>query len=152
VDQVRYFDGATYVINENASTNDGITLGGYINMNDKDGMPKNGDGEFDPTQDYLYMHEYGHYLQSQEYGPGYLISVAIPSIISYKNRERIDESPNGLTTHKVKWYERGANKKASKYFRKKYGITWNESAYPIDMPDYLSNTNSFLQLLKIYKK
>ena len=39
-----------------------------------------GTGSFAPYMDELYMHEYGHYSQSQEYGFGYLFSVGIPSL------------------------------------------------------------------------
>lgn len=118
VDDVQYFRGATYVINEYAPKNKGITLGNYININDESSKPANSSGKFNPLLDDLYLHEYGHYLQSQEYGWGYLFSVGLPSLRSAKRSEPIDgHAP--LTTHKIKWYERYANEKASNYFSKK---------------------------------
>lgn len=130
VDQVRYFDGATYIINENASKNNGVTLGNYINMNDKGKMPHHGK-KFDPTQDNMYMHEYGHYLQSQSYGLIYLFNVGIPSLFSAMSEKELD---NGYTTHDLRWYERDANKRASNYFNKHYGVIWETDDYPIDLP------------------
>ena len=132
VDQVEYFDGATFVINEYAKKKDGMTLGNFININDRNVMPIDGNGDFDPTQDNLYMHEYGHYLQSQNYGWGYLFSVGVPSLFSAWKNRLIE---NGLTTHRVKWYELSANRKAYKYFTSKYGdIDWEEDKYPFHYP------------------
>lgn len=122
VDEVRYFDGATYVINENASRNDGITLGSYININDKNKMPKDINGKFDPTQDYLYMHEYGHYLDGQLLGISYLFVIGLPSIVSASKHDG---------KHYKYWTEKRANKKAANYFRKHYGIIWSSPLYPI---------------------
>jgi RHS repeat-associated protein len=135
VDNVEFFDGATFVINENASKNNGVSIGSFLNINDKDKMPTNADGKFDPTFDHLYMHEYGHYIQSQEYGWGYLVSVGVPSLFSAKNSKSLGDdelNPYGLETHDTKWYELRANKKASKYFGEKYGVMWNSNMYPRD--------------------
>ena len=56
------------------------------------------------------MHEYGHYLQSQEYGPLYLFKVGLPSA-----------KGNG------KWTEHDANMRAASYF---HGVdnnfTWED--------------------------
>jgi hypothetical protein len=135
VDNVEFFDGATFVINEHASKGNGVSIGSFLNINDKGKTPINRDGEFDPTLDHLYMHEYGHYIQSQEYGWGYLVSVGVPSLFGAKNSKSLggDElNPYGLTTHNIKWYELRANKKASKYFGEKYGVLWNSNRYPRD--------------------
>ena len=135
VDQVEYFDGATFVINENTSKSNGVTLGSYINIDDRESMPKDNNGRFTPTHDYLYMHEYGHYLQSQDYGWGYLFSVGIKSLFSAMSSKKLSSE---LTTHKVKWYEIDANKRAFKYFEKHYGIEkWKDSKYPLNYPEWL---------------
>ena len=78
------------------------------------------------------MHEYGHYLQSQNYGWGYLVSVGIPSFFSAWQAEYITPY---LTTHDIKWYEMSADRKAYKYFKSKHGITdWDEINYPFHYP------------------
>ncbi len=88
VDQVKYFKGATYVINDNSSKYRGITLGNYINMDIKREYTKekyepswNG-GKFTPAVDDMMMHEYGHYLQSQMIGLFYLPAAGLPSLLN----------------------------------------------------------------------
>ena len=78
------------------------------------------------------MHEYGHYLQSQEYGLGYLFSVGVPSLISAMNSKRINEAP--FSTHRISWMERSANRKAKEYFGNNYGVDWNQSYVSISHP------------------
>ena len=135
VDQVEYFDGATFVINENTSKSNGVTLGNYINIDDSERMPKDEKGNFKPTGNELYMHEYGHYLQSQDYGWGYLFSVGIKSLFSAMNSKRISAY---LTTHKVKWYEINANVRGFEYFKRFYGLEeWETSSFPLQYPEWL---------------
>ena len=74
------------------------------------------------------MHEYGHYLQSQDYGLGYLFSVGVPSLISAMNSEKINEAP--FSTHRLSWMERSANRKAKEYFGENYGVDWNQYYHP----------------------
>jgi hypothetical protein len=59
----------------------------------------------DPNN-YLFQHEYGHYLQSQKMGCAYLSRVAIPSLMSDKD------------THKFNPVEQDANARAFNYFNK----------------------------------
>lgn len=93
-------------------------------------MPLVLEHKFAPYLDGLYMHEYGHYMQSQEYGYGYLFSVGIPSLW--------DLSPFGhgkefftsdATKHRYRWFERYANEKAVKHFRGLYD-NWDYLHYP----------------------
>ena len=122
VDKVRYFDGATFVIRKTNNRENGVTIGSYININYPEIPYEN--GRFAPYKIPLYMHEYGHYLQSQNYGWGYLFSVGIPSVWSaYQNRK------NQTDKHRFKWFEKNANKKAKEYFENKYNIDWNSSYY-----------------------
>lgn len=142
VDKVRYFDGATYLINESSAKRDGITLGSYININIRDKYDKNRyepNGKFTPINDPLFMHEYGHYLQSQQMGLKYLFKVGIPSIKSAKNSEVIEEyngqkvkNSDKLTTHDIFGIEMDANRRAAAYF----GVNndW-DNLYP-DFPTY----------------
>lgn len=48
IDHVEYFDGATYVVNDNSHSNKGITLGSFININDMDEMPVDENEDFAP--------------------------------------------------------------------------------------------------------
>lgn len=128
IDHVVYLDGATFVINDNSHSHKGVTLGNYININDKGSMPLDGNDKFAPQNNPLYMHEYGHYLQSQEYGLGYLVSVGLPSVFSALTADRLPVPP--FSTHNEKGFEKSANRKASAYFWEKYGVSWNTNYVP----------------------
>jgi hypothetical protein len=91
-----------------------------------------------------YMHEYGHYLQSQSFGFLYLPNFAFPSLV--------DAMGNG--DHKFHPVEQDANARALKYFVGKYGesfanrnnnIGWNNIKNPITGYDwsqgFYSNSN-----------
>ncbi|WP_298900882.1 RHS repeat-associated core domain-containing protein [uncultured Psychroserpens sp.] len=117
VDRVDFFGGATFVTNENDSeTNNGngVSIGNFININ----IPGEIDQDFDNyiLQDPLFMHEYGHYVQSQIFGLSYLFAVGIPSVIS--------AAGNG--NHDERWYERQANRYASRYFRRHFNVDWSD--------------------------
>ncbi|MDH6307235.1 hypothetical protein M2451_004169 [Dysgonomonas sp. PFB1-18] len=138
VDKVRYFDGATFLINENSKKHDGVTLGSYINMNIQEPYDKNvyepewNKGKFTIIDgDPMFMHEYGHYIQSQQYGWGYLFSIGINSISSAKHSKYLshvvdtDGTYYTRSTHSLYWTETSANKKAAEYFGKKpYYVNW----------------------------
>ena len=79
--------------------------------------------DFSPMENPLYMHEYGHYLQSQSHGPIYLFSIGLPSVYSAITKDRIDGPP--LSTHAYAGVEMDANRRAAKYFGEKYGVDWN---------------------------
>ena len=136
LDFVEYYDGATFVVRKGASEN-GITLGSYINIKSTTPKPVNNYHNFDPSQNQLFMHEYGHYLQSQEYGWAYLFSVGVPSIISAAKSKQVwwYDSKLGsyieVSSHRIKWYERHASKKGYDYFKKKNEyLYWDEHEYP----------------------
>lgn len=126
VDKVRYFDGATYVIRISKGKSDGISIGNFININHPT-IPTDSKGHFVPYLDPLYMHEYGHYLQSQDYGWGYLTTVGIPSLFSARNSKVISTPP--FTTHRSNWMEKSANRKANSYFKKQYDKSWDDSFF-----------------------
>ena len=129
VDRVEYFDGATYVINENSHSHKGVTIGNYININDKGSMPVDENGNFAPQKSQLYMHEYGHYLQSQQLGLHYLVYIGIPSLISAATAQKQKNPP--FSTHSKMWFEKSANRKAKDYFSKNYNVIWDETLYPL---------------------
>ena len=123
IDDVRYFDGATFVIAAERGDHYGVSLGNYINITDRVSIPFDKDGNFSPMENPLYMHEYGHYLQSQSHGPIYLFSIGLPSLYSAITKDRIDGPP--LSTHAYAGVEMDANRRAAKYFGEKYGVDWN---------------------------
>ncbi|MBQ8675815.1 MAG: hypothetical protein IJ528_06280 [Bacteroidaceae bacterium] len=69
-------------------------------------------------QDNLFVHEYGHYIQSQQWGPAYIYSIGAPSLVS-ATIARMNSNYN----HSSKWFEIDASTKGAKYFDKKYGPT-----------------------------
>ncbi len=96
VDEVDYWGGAT--VSRGANWGSGaVTLSSYITGNRN--------LKADPNN-YLFQHEYGHYLQSQEMGPGYIPTVGIPSI----------KSAAGNGDHSLEKFEQDANRRAFNYF------------------------------------
>ena len=65
----------------------------------------------------MFVHEYGHYLQSQELGFFYLFQVGIPSLQS----AIVDTQKNNAPRHGNRWFETDANKRAADYFDQYYG-------------------------------
>lgn len=136
VESVEYYDGATYVLNKNTKNRRGITIGNFININDTKNLPYDINGNFAPYKDELYMHEYGHYMQSQEYGYGYLFSVGIPSIwdLAFKGgNDQVIINRKSYDKHDLKWFERNASFRGNKYFKGLYD-SWNYIRYPIEDP------------------
>ncbi|MCP1994997.1 FG-GAP-like repeat-containing protein [Flavobacterium sp. HSC-61S13] len=82
-------------------------------------------------KDHLFVHEYGHYLQSQKFGPFYLSAVAFPSV-----RDHVREEGR----HGTRWYEAMASSLGGKYFDKKYGS--GAKGYVEDSEDFF-NLNAF---------
>ena len=121
IDRVDYLGGTTFATNEHFSgKSKGITIGSYCNMDIRGEI---GSGRFD---DYvkthpLYMHEYGHTIDSRSYGMSYLFAIGIPSFISAIFARDIDSYTN---THDYKPYEMRANSNAKHYFGKYYGVSW----------------------------
>ncbi|MCM1504434.1 MAG: hypothetical protein NC127_04490 [Muribaculum sp.] len=74
-----------------------VTIGNFI-VGQKDLVP-------DPNNS-TFQHEYGHYIQSQEMGPLYLLKVGIPSAINVKWGK----------DHEYQSYEVDANRRAFRYF------------------------------------
>lgn len=103
VQNVHHLYGATVLTSKSISGTRAITLGSFI--------VGNRHTEADPHNT-TFQHEYGHYLQSQEMGLGYLFGVGIPSFIS---------AIKGDGNHKYKSFEQDANWKAFNYFNKHLG-------------------------------
>ena len=103
VDNVDYYGGATVVSGNFFGSEGAVTLGSYIN----------GDRSIkaEPNNS-LFQHEYGHYLQSQSMGWGYLSRIGIPSLMS-----TFIEDEN----HDFQIFEQDANRRAFMYFNKREG-------------------------------
>lgn len=76
------------------------------------------------------MHEYGHYIDSQIFGPSYLPVVALLSLISASGNGW-GTSPEGhfIWAHNYYWTETRANRNASDYFGRFYGVDWKKDKY-----------------------
>jgi hypothetical protein len=135
VDRVDYFGGATFATNENSDKRDGITMGNYINMNIRDEIT----GSFSDyvLNDPMFMHEYGHTIDSRKFGFSYLLVIGNLSLISAwtskdvitKWKGKSVENPNRFERHDIFWTETRANRNAAKYFNDHFGINW-EVLYP----------------------
>ena len=125
VDRVDYLGGATFATNENSKNHNGITFGNYINMNIYGEINMDFD-TFATTVDPMYMHEYGHTIDSRAFGLSYLFGIGIPSLFSAAKKDG---------GHKKYWTETRANRRAAKYFGKYYGVNWMDydiiNRYPL---------------------
>jgi len=124
IDNVDYFGGATLAnnITDSPWERGGMTLSNFIlGIN----LRAN-------TDDWTFMHEYGHTLQSRAWGPIYGLFIAPASGLDYwpgNGEEPWKENPN-FQKHEVRWYETGANRWAARYFYKFYNIQWSDEENP----------------------
>ena len=118
IDNVSYKAGATVMSGNFWGTGSAVTIGSYIHGN------HNLKPDFN---NWLFQHEYGHYLQSQAVGPIYLQRYGIPSAFSggpFKN------------DHDYHSVEQDANARALRYFNKHINGfadngSWDFSSNPI---------------------
>jgi RHS repeat-associated protein len=104
--------------------------GCYLIGNDKDEVL-----HADPSNQ-LFMHEYGHYLQSQELGPMYFTKVGIPSLAS--DRDKI---------HVFHPIEQDASRRGHDYFKDDPGFNWT-GIYPTsNAPNVYLETQDYLYML-----
>ncbi|WP_295729679.1 FG-GAP-like repeat-containing protein [uncultured Muribaculum sp.] len=102
VDDVQYYGGTTVVTSKMMSHSTAVTMGNYIvGGTDLEASPYNS----------LFQHEYGHYLQSQKWGPLWINAFGVPSLVSMAY-----DKVTGKKTHKWFYTEIDANKRAYKYF------------------------------------
>ena len=71
----------------------------------------------------MYMHEYGHTIDSRNFGVTYLLAIGLPSLISAA----------GTGDHSTFYTELLANQNAKWYFSKWYAAKWDSWAndYPL---------------------
>ena len=94
------------------------------------------DGYKADWHDHTFVHEYGHYIQSQQHGPVYLLTVGVPSLQSAILQTDNPDSPR----HRNRWFEADASYKGAEYFDKYYGSERED--YDEDS-EYFFNINSF---------
>ena len=125
VDNIYRFHGATLIDTRWGNVYTGLSLSNYLFG--KDMIPS--------YRDHRMIHEYGHYIQSQRWGWGFLPIIGVPSLQSVLI---------GLETvsHKHRWYERRANILGGEYFDKYYGS---------GKDDYISDHRDFFQLHYFYE-
>jgi len=112
VDDVQYYRGATVL--KTRGYWGAITFGNNI-IGDRniEALPDN----------YLFQHEYGHYLRSKESGPGYFFEYGIPSLL-YAAWHTPEE-------HQYYWTELDANKTAFIYFDQEYSNYSDWKGHPL---------------------
>lgn len=89
-------------------------------------------------RDHLFVHEYGHYIQTQYMGPLFFPVVALPSLASAS----FTSSWSGME-HKERWFEVNASKLGARYFDRRYGS--GKANYKKDDPNYF-DIGSFIRL------
>ena len=95
-------------------------------------------------RDHLFVHEYGHYIQSQQHGPAYFLTVGISSFQSAILQTNNPNSPR----HYNRWFEADASYKGMKYFDKHYGGKANKKNYGYK-EEYSFDRNSFINGTKM---
>ena len=129
-DRVDYLDGATFATYYSKTKEDGVTLGNFINITNPDRI--SGDFSSYVTKNQLYMHEFGHYVDSHYWGLSYLMCIGIPSLYSASksgnyqkilndNGEFIGYIPPNHN-HDLFWTEKRANRRAWRHFRDHHGL------------------------------
>ncbi|MCB9017429.1 MAG: hypothetical protein H6544_02325 [Prevotellaceae bacterium] len=129
VDKVEYYGGATVLSGNFFGGKGAVTLGSYINGSRSLAANPNNS---------LFQHEYGHYLQSQDMGWGYLSRVGIPSLMSTASYD------DG--NHDFQPYEQDANLRAFKYFNKNVkGFYQTEAEYRYNQREEIDKGWNFHQ-------
>ena len=102
VSRVDFWNGATFVSDENKGRENGVSLGNFIALNIDYKITGNFDEHALSTS--IFRHEYGHTFDSRIFGWFYLFVIGIPSIISAA----------GTGNHAEYWTERRADRHAKK--------------------------------------
>ena len=141
VERVDYLDGATYMTDSNSGHENGVTLGNFISIKNKN-IINRGFEEY-VMQSQLYMHEYGHYIDNHLWGPTYLLCIGVPSLYSARKGKNTFYFPvtiNGLIqnvepighVHNDFWTEKRANRRAWKHFHRSHHLPyWDVKSDPV---------------------
>ena len=126
VSRVDYVGGRTCATREN-DVHKGISLGSYINMNISGEI--GGSFQNYALSDPWFMHEFGHTIQSEYWGPLYLLGVGLPSALV--GNDLIPDDPLFRAYDDIAPVEMRANRRAAKYFGEHYGIDWDYEGNPL---------------------
>jgi hypothetical protein len=121
--------GWNYVLvnDENSSEWQGMTLGSYIN-----GWGIDSDYKHDP----IFVHEFGHTIQSKLIGPYYMTKVGVPSGLS----GYLAYYTNSGHDHNTTWFEINANQNGQLFYTPDYAIGGSSSEeYPRSYRDIDNN-------------
>lgn len=140
VDRVEYWRGATVLSGNNWGQGSGIavTIGSFISgSNSLKADPNNS----------TFQHEYGHYLQSQSMGWGYLTKVGIPSLLNALKKDG---------KHNLQPYEQNANYRAFMYFNRNipsFYQTGNEYVKNVGVKgwNFVRNPLQIDKYIKVYR-
>lgn len=117
--EVSHLDGAVALSTKFVSGEEAFTLGNYI---------MGPEGFKADWTDHLFVHEYGHYIQSSYFGSLYLPIVGTTSITS--------AAKLGGDNHRTRWFEVHASRLGGKYFDKRYGS--GKKGYVDESADYFN--------------
>lgn len=92
--------GVTAIDSDWSEGRGAVTIGNYISG--PNGFTAN-------WRDHLFVHEYGHYVQSQIYGPMFLFGVGVPSLL---------DASFDVQNHDSRWYEAEASRMGGLYFNR----------------------------------
>lgn len=131
--RVDYLGGATFSSFENNHKSRGISIGNYINIWNHNNIT--GDFVSYVKSHPLYMHEYGHTIDSRIWGPLYIPVIGIHSISDLEDDNC--------------WTEIRANRFAKYYFGKYFQVDWS-STYDDDKGNNISIEQNFHTYKHIY--
>jgi hypothetical protein len=116
--------GLNYVlVNDRDGDRMGMTLRPYINSQ----------GIWDDyTHDPLFIHEFGHTIQSKFLGPLYLKKVGVPSLLSQGMENVFGEDFHG---HDRAWFEINANQLGQTFYTPNYTSARHRAQYPTSIGD-----------------
>ncbi len=121
IDNVTHLDGAVALSNV-TRRGSAFTIGNYIFG------PENFTADW---RDHTFDHEYGHYIQSNWFGPFYLPVIGSTSLLSAAGL--------GGEDHSTRWFEVQASRMGANHFDKKYGS--GKEGYMKGSPDYFDKNH-----------
>ena len=114
VDGVQYLGGVTFVVDQERhdGMSMGLSLGCFVNIWISDAVEADFEKQVRFHSGQLFMHEFGHTVDSLRWGWLYLLVVGIPSYLS----QVAELVTHGRHQHQHLYAERWANKNAEHYF------------------------------------
>lgn len=124
--QVAGLGGVTYVVSRSAELK-GVSLGCFVNIWERRQLSGNFAAWVTDRDRYgIYMHEYGHTVQSCLWGVLYLPVVGLISLLNVLYDRWFRRN-----THEHIVVERKANRHGARYFSRRYGVDWDSRRNPL---------------------